>query len=68
MYNGQKLTALVNIKTVASTNIIMPKVPEMMFSEYKATITTARTNLKRRSIVPIFVFISPNLSIKLIES
>ena len=64
VYKGQKLTALVNIKTVAIINRMMPKVPEMTLAVYKITILTAMTNLISRSNFPIFVFISFIFSIK----
>jgi len=57
-YNGQKLTKLVNTKTPAKTNIIIPNVPSMVLVKYKIAIKIANAKRIILSIVPIFFFMT----------
>lgn len=57
VYNGQKLTRLVNTNITASTSNTIPSVPVIMLVKYKIAITTAISVLIILSVVPMLFFI-----------
>ena len=57
VYNGQKLTKLVNRKIPAAISSVIPNVPVITLKENKIAIITAIKIRITLSAVPIFFFI-----------
>lgn len=56
VYNGQKLTKLVNAKTAATTKPTIPIVPMMVPEKYNPIKTAANNNRMTLSALPMFFF------------
>jgi hypothetical protein len=57
-YKGQKLIRLVKMNIPAKANKTIATVPEMISIKYRMAIAIATTTRRRRSILPIFGFIT----------